>query len=306
MDYHAGFEDNSVYLEKLEQIAIKEADILILTSLYLWDLFAEKNSNSILVRNGCDFEYFNNCPEELPVYSNKTVGYIGAISSWFDAEIVCEIAKEFTEMDIILIGSTVGCKEVNLLKNQSNIQLLGELPYDKIVEHLYSFDICIMPFKISQLTLATNPVKVYEYLAAGKPVVSTSLPEVEIMRDVVYTAKNSEEFISKICDAFAENSLRLQEKRIAFAKNNSWKMRAELILNKVDGFLTAMPKVSIVVLTYNNLDITRKCLLSIEKWTSYKNVELIVVDNASSDETPEFIKGYSSDKFYVKKNIKFN
>jgi len=301
MDYHAGFGDESKHLENLEEKSIKESDLLVLTSQDLWNRFSTKNRNSVLVRNGCEFEFFNRKPNLLKLSTTKKIiGYYGAISSWFDVDSVCAIASHYKECDIVLIGSTLGCIDSFKFKEYSNIKLLGEVKYSELPSYLYAFDVCIMPFKVIDLTLATNPVKVYEYLSAGKPVVSTRLPEVELMEDVVYTAANAQEFIEQIERALLEDSNELQAKRIDFAKNNDWSSRALNILQAIAKSKKLLPKVSVIILTYNNLELTKKCLESLEKWTNYPNVELILVDNASADETPEFFRNYKSSKFDVR------
>ena len=157
-----------------------------------------------------------------------------------------------------------------------------------------------MPFKVNELTLATNPVKIYEYLAAGKPVVSTSLPEVEMMGDVVYTARNSEEFIEKIKRALEENSDEKQQQRIAFSRSNDWQNCYEMIAEKIYDIKQHMPKVSIVIVTYNNLDFTKKCLESMERFNNYLNCEIIIVDNLSTDGTREYLVEYEKSHLNVK------
>lgn len=96
------------------------------------------------------------------------------------------------QYDFVLIGNVT--TDVSCFKNQSNIKLLGEVPYKDLTKYLVSFDVCIIPFIINDLTLCTNPVKVYEYLAAGKPVVATAMPEVVLIEEKVFIASDAEAF----------------------------------------------------------------------------------------------------------------
>lgn len=293
MDYHPGFGDESAYLVELEEIAMTQSDLLVLTSNDLYERFSTKNKNSILVRNGCEFEFFNKKPENI--YKSKyekIVGYYGAISSWFDTEMVISLAKYFPNYEFLLVGSTHGCEKLNELEKIKNVTLLGEVEYSKLTEYLYSFDVAIMPFKINELTIATNPVKVYEYLSSGVSVVSTKLPEIEFMGDVVYSAISFDEFVTQINVALEKDTEQILNKRIDFAKNNDWNERFTQIENKVVEINQNKPKISIILVTYNNLDFTKACLDSMEKFNNYTNCEIIVVDNLSQDGTREYLTEY--------------
>lgn len=293
MDYHPGFGDESAYLVELEEIAMTQSDLLVLTSSDLYERFSAKNKNSILVRNGCEFEFFNKRPENI--YKSKyekVIGYYGAISSWFDTEMVISLAKYFPNYEFLLVGSTHGCEKLNELEKIKNVTLVGEVEYSKLTEYLYSFDVAIMPFKINELTIATNPVKVYEYLSSGVSVVSTKLPEIEFMGDVVYSAISFDEFVTQINVALEKATEQILNKRIDFAKNNDWNERFTQIENKVVEINQNKPKVSIILVTYNNLDFTKACLDSMEKFNNYINCEIIVVDNLSQDGTREYLVEY--------------
>lgn len=300
MDYHEGFGDESKYLIELENKAMVNSDLLVLSSQDLYERFSKKNKNVVLVRNGCEFKYFNTKPQSVKVNEKKIIGYYGAISSWFDSELVIALAKHYLDYDFILIGGTHGCDNLQGLKAMDNIILVGEVPYQELTEYLYGFDVCIMPFKVNELTQATNPVKIYEYLASGKPVVSTLLPEVEMMSSVVYTANSTEEFINKIDLAMCEDSNQKQIERVNFSKSNDWMSRYNVIENKINEIKEIQPKVSIVVVTYNNLHFTKNCLESMERFNNYENCEIIIVDNLSNDGTREYLTEFAKSREDIK------
>ena len=301
MDYHPGFGDESAHLVELEEIAMTQSDLLVLTSNDLFSRFSSKNNNSILVRNGCEFDYFNTKPAKI--YHSKyekVIGYYGAIASWFDTNMVVQLAKKFNTYEFVLVGSTYGCENLKELESLSNITLIGEIPYTSLTEYLYAFDVAIMPFKINELTIATNPVKVYEYLSSGVAVVSTKLPEIELMGDVVYGASNLDEFVISIESALSNTDQSVAEKRKEFARLNDWYSRYTQIDAEIKAIKYKMPKVSIILVTYNNLDLTKECLESMEKFNNYENSEIIIVDNLSSDGTREFLSEYE----VIHKNVK--
>ncbi len=145
--------------------------------------------NVHLVRNGTDFELFNQLTPNgiLKDINGPIIGYYGAIAEWFDTELIVHCAMEHPDWNFVLIGSTVGC-DTSSLEKLKNVHLLGEKPYKELPLYLYHFDVCTIPFKINPLTLATNPVKFYEYLSSGKPVVTVRLPELEPYADLCYLA----------------------------------------------------------------------------------------------------------------------
>src|SRR5262245_45339743 len=164
-----------------------------------------------------------------------------------------EVARARPDCDVILVGSTFGA-DLEPLGGLKNVTLVGEVPYQKLPEYLYGFDVCVIPFKINELTLCTNPVKVYEYLSAGKPVVSVPLPELQVMGDVVRLAPDAASFIEAVASAMQDTSAEIVEKRKAFARENTWAKRGEAF----DAAAAELfPKVSILMLTYDQIDFTR-------------------------------------------------
>lgn len=301
MDYHPGFGDASAYLVELEEQAMTKSNLLVLTSQDLYQRFAYKNRQSVLIRNGCEFDYFNKAVNEVYQSSyEKVIGYYGAIASWFDVETLVALADLFPNYEWLLVGSTYDCNGIEQLNARANITLIGEVEYNRLTYFLYAFDVAIMPFMVNELTLATNPVKVYEYLSAGVPVVSTRLPEVELMGDVVFTATSVPEFTQAISTALSSNTLSERQKRIAFAQQNDWTHRYKQLTQYIEKAHQTLPKVSIVLVTYNNLAFTQSCLYSMEQFNNYANCEIIVVDNLSTDGTRAFLTEYEQHHAHFK------
>jgi GT2 family glycosyltransferase len=164
--------------------------------------------------------------------------------------------------------------------------LLGQQPYETMPQYLYNFDVCVIPFKINPITEATDPVKLYEYLSGGKPVVSVNLPEIAPYRDHVLIAENASDFAAKIDQAILEDNPNLTEQRKRVARQHTWESRYKQIDSEI---VRAYPRASIIIVTYNNLPLTRLCLESLFRNTDYPNYEVIVVDNNSSDGTPSYL-----------------
>ena len=184
------------------------------------------------------------------------------------------------------MGSTFSADTKRLAK-LTNVSLLGEKHYAEIPAWVGRFDVVIIPFKRTPLTESTNPVKAYEILAAGKPIVSVPIPEMRALSRFVRLASDAKEFEQEVSAALAENEPKLVEARRAFAKENTWKKRYDVLAPAVR---EAFQKASIIVVTYNNLELNRLCLESIYARTEWPNFEVIVVDNNSTDGTREYLK----------------
>jgi glycosyltransferase involved in cell wall biosynthesis len=234
MDDHAGFVNNAADVIKQETKLMERADLVVTSSAKLYEKALMFNDNTLLVRNGTDFELFHALRPNgrLDGVRRPIIGYYGAISEWFDPGVVARCAEKHPEWTFVLIGSILGCN-VNGLRRLANVHLLGEMPYRDLPGYLYYFDVCMIPFKVCELTMATNPVKFYEYISSGKPVVSVRLPEMERYSDICYLYLDDEEFEKGIVNALTENDDKLRTKRIEVAQSSSWDQRFKDIRDKL-------------------------------------------------------------------------
>lgn len=294
MDYHGGFNNTSETVLQLEQELLVNADLTVVTSKWLDSEVSKYAQRRALICNAAEYEHFSVAPENVYRSSRfkKIIGYYGAIAEWFDQDLVEAVARKYSDFEIVLVGAdSVNAR--GRLGKISNVTFTGEIAYSQLPEYLYAFDVCLIPFKIIPLTMATNPVKVYEYLSAGKPVVAVDLPEMAQFSDLVYVAKDKNEFLEHIDAAIcSEEDKDLIERRKSFASKQTWAHRAEALAH-VSESIDDEPMVSVVVVTYNNLDLTKECLKSIDLNSNYRNLEIIVVDNASSDGSPEFLREWA-------------
>ena len=296
MDHHDGFGNNSESLIELEKLLIRGADLTITTSTWLDESIAKYTQNRAMIRNACDYEHFSKMPDEVycDPQGRRIIGYYGAIAEWFDPALVEAVAKRHPDCCIMLIGADSASARARLAR-LPNVVFTGEIPYGKLPYYLYAFDVCLLPFKVVPLTLATNPVKVYEYLSAGKPVVTVSLPEMTTQFDgLVYAAAEEKEFLAAVDGVLAQAEPQtLLQSRKDFASGQTWTHRGEELIGHVES-AARDPKVSVIVITYNNLHLTRECLESLHEHSHYENLEIIVVDNASGDDSPDFLKNWAA------------
>lgn len=294
MDHHEGFGGMPQDMVDLEHLLMERSDAVTVTSQWLHDWAKEKGISTSIVRNGCDYAHFANLPSQIyqSAHNRPVIGYFGAIAEWFDVALVGKIAQAFPECEVLLVGAdTVDAGKA--LRKLSNVRMLGERPYKELPFYLHSFDVCLLPFQRIPLTLATNPVKVYEYLCAGKEVVCTDLPEISQFGALVHKAADHDAFISAIRASLEQpGGSDVQTARKNFAQQQTWQHRAQELQECVHRM--RFPSVSVVVLTYNNWAYTRACLDSLLQRTDYPGtLEIVVTDNASSDETVERLKEWA-------------
>lgn len=295
MDHHDGFGNTGEALTQLEKALFSKSDLTVTTSAWLDQAVAEHAQRRVLIRNAGEYDHFCKTPDCIyhDPMGRPVIGYYGAIAEWFDLDLVAVIAKRHPECCILLIGAdTVNGKLT--LGRLPNVIFTGEVPYSKLPFYLHSFDICLLPFKVVPLTLATNPVKVYEYLAAGKPIISVNLPEMSQFDGLLYVAGSQEEFLNAVDTVLARpESEDLIQRRKIFAEGQTWKHRAEELIQHSESTVHDA-KVSVIVVTYNNLNFTQACLASVDEHSQYENLEIIVVDNASSDGSKSFLQSWAS------------
>jgi len=299
MDHHAGFSTHTALMQQEEDRLFRLADAVVTTSDWLSKRIAEQAPDPVIIRNGAEVQRFRAAQAAMDARrdARPVVGYVGAIAEWFDTALVAAAADAYPDWDFVLVGATHGC-DTRALDKRGNVHLLGEQPYDSIPARVAGFDVCIIPFQLTELIQATNPVKAYEYLSAGKPVVATDLPELRPLTDLLHVTDSHEAFIAALATAMDEHDdTVLRANRQAWAADQDWIGRAR----QFEAVMSAhLPKASVIVLTYNNLDYTKACLDSLERFTDYPDWELIIVDNASTDGTPAFLKDYANNRPHMR------
>lgn len=291
MDDYTGFLGTAEEFLKNNCIRLlQKSDAIVASSQFLYDVACKytEEEKLTIIRNGTEVEHFLSAGEwKNEPKERKVIGYYGAVAHWFDYEKICYLAKVCPEYDIVIVGEVSEHKKK--LEKWNNIKLLGEKSYQELPKYLAEFDVCLIPFDTStDLIKATNPVKFYEYLSAGKKVVATEIPELMPFKDeFVYMSNDNEQFVNyvKMC-AEGKDSLKGKAECVDFARENDWQKRYE-------GFQKVcsdcVPMISIIVLTYNGLEMNKKCIQSILDRTAYANYEIIVVDNKSTDGTIEYL-----------------
>jgi glycosyltransferase involved in cell wall biosynthesis len=242
--------------KELELVA--SSDLVIVSSQRLWDKWSSRNRNTVLVRNAADLAHFQletgaDLQVEIPS-SILVVGFFGALDTWFDVDLVHRTATELPHYFFALIGPIYD-ERVETLRRLPNVRLFGNQPYDLLPAYLRRFDACIIPFKLNAVTQSTDPVKFYEYIAQGKPVVSTRMPELEVYGEVSYLANSAEEFIRLVDVAVIERDPELREWRLTLAAENSWSARCDLFDTAIKRSFDAAPTPPRILFAYQVLSL---------------------------------------------------
>lgn len=224
-DLLGGFANMAPEIVAAETGALGAADLALFSSANLRERFGT-SGRSLLVRNAVDYAHFAGEPEKTgaPVVA----GYAGALERWFDVAAVQAAATTEPQCRFVLAGR-MEYAAIESLGTLGNVEFLGEVPYARLPEVYAGFRVGLIPFLVNELTLATNPIKLYEYFSRGLPVVTAPLPEVEAFGDLVYVASSPADFAMQVSHALAEEDPERRARRKEVARQESWEARAAAI-----------------------------------------------------------------------------
>jgi hypothetical protein len=237
IDDFEGFAGNTdgKLLAREEQLC-ERADYIWVVSRHLQEKLSKYASKVRYVPNGVDYGHFSAAQEirsRRPVDRNrrKSLIYVGAIYHWFDAALVSEVAAKLPDWDINLIGPAVFYGNMETLLAKPNINLLGTKNYRELPLFLGQADVAMIPFKINRLIQGTSPIKLFEYFAAGLPVVTTMMPEVEPYqeRGVAACRESATEFAQAVEDLYLNCD---QSRCLDIGKSSGWQERFAGVLSE--------------------------------------------------------------------------
>lgn len=212
VDEYTAFTGVSNGLRSIEEDLFRRADLVVVSAERLYDSKKHLNQNTHIIRHGTDWKHFRKAvdgslstPSDIADLPRPIIGFHGLLADWVDYALIKKVAEHFNNGSVVLIGKVaVDAKEkIKILDGLTNVHLLGRKPYADLPAYCKTFDVALNPFEINELTLAANPLKVREYLAAGLPVVSTDIPEVRVLDDCL-VGVDHRDFIAKIETALTE------------------------------------------------------------------------------------------------------
>jgi glycosyltransferase involved in cell wall biosynthesis len=222
---------------RLEADIIRKFDVTLTTSQELRRLKLKHSSNVYLHPNAADFSSFSRAlterfprPVELiPAEGKKIIGYTGNIESRIDYELLKAIIEYHPDKVIAMVGPLTTNEHKTIgLTEYPNVITTGAKKIDQLPAYLQYFDCALIPFKKNTLTRSIYPLKINEYLAAGRPVVATDFSEdIQSFSDVIYIGRDTAEFVQLIDQAIQENDQERIQARTRVANCNTWTARVE-------------------------------------------------------------------------------
>ncbi len=219
--------------ERLEMAFLKMVDTVIVTSNGLFNKKRLQHANCNLIKNGVDFDLFSRSETvtTLPQKALKTIGYLGSIDERVDYDLLERLISNTPQYQYIFVGRITQKEYEERLRKYPNVDLKGPKPPTELPDWVQSFDVCLIPFVKNGLTSGIYPLKINEYLAAGKPVVTTRFSDLSDFEAVVDIADDDASFIEKVINASNDKSQR--NIRRNFASKNSWKAKAQEIITAI-------------------------------------------------------------------------
>jgi len=239
------------YKERLKsnyQIIAQKSDLIFTVSKNLIDFFHDlgRDEDVFWIPNGVDVNHFSKSKFEMPKDLQKIpqpiIGYVGVIQQRADLDLLEYLAEKNPDKSFVLIGPLWPVYfrklrrpaiEIKKLKKYKNIYLLGRKPYQISPAYIKNFDVAISPHRLDAFIKYTNSLKVLEYLACGRPVVTTPPSGVERFSHLIYIAQDYQDFNKKLNQAIKDDSTELREKRIENMKEQDWGLRIKRMIKLI-------------------------------------------------------------------------
>lgn len=238
---------NARAIERMERRLIEKVDLLSVTHERLYYTKGQYAKRKILIPNGADAEHFAQAADpDLPVaealadVKHPVVGYLGSINYWIDTQLLARIARAHPEWSVVLVGPQDLLANMEPLRGLPNVVLTGRVPYEDVPRYVKAFDVCLNPYVLDEVAEHCSPLKLYEYIATGKPVVSVDMPEAHRFAGLIDIARSPEEFVAMVERAVNSPREAIEAgatARMAEAQNHTWRRRFEDVSGALAGIL---------------------------------------------------------------------
>ena len=248
MDELAAFKNAPRQMRQRETALLKSADLVVTGGPRLYEAKRDANANVLCLPSAVDAEHYaarrapsSWCRRSRAVATPR-LGYFGVIDERLDLELVARIADADPEWQVVMVGPVVKIDEA-ALPRRPNIHYLGQQPYALLPQLVAGWNVCLMPFALNESTEFISPTKTLEYMAAGKPVISTPIHDVRAMfGDIVAIAPSADLFIAACRQALRESPVQKADREQRMAervRKYSWDAAAETIRRSLDEVLAA-------------------------------------------------------------------
>jgi len=231
----------------LENEAIKQADVTLVTSKELWNLKSKISKDTYILNNAVDNSVFKRTltetfpkPPELAGRTGKVVGFIGNLDELrVNYPLIKKAALAHPDKTFLFVGPLNNTEYLTLgLPDIPNIIFAGGKNLYELPQYLQAMDCCLIPFLCNTLTKSIYPLKINEYLSGGKPVIATNFSaDIQSFKDQIYLADSEEAFVKLIDKALEPQSQQVIKDRIALAESNTWTARINQFWEIMDKYL---------------------------------------------------------------------
>jgi glycosyltransferase involved in cell wall biosynthesis len=239
VDEYREFKDlDAARIAHAEDELLRRADVVVTTSQNLHQTKRGYRPDAVLVRHGVDYEHFAsawraelNPPRDVAQITRPIFGFFGLIGHWIDVQLLAAVARLRPRYSFVVMGD----HHVNVseLRRQPNVHLLGRRPYQALPAYCASFHAGLLPFVRNSMTRNINPIKMLEYLAAGMPVVSTTLPEAQRFAGPIVFGDTPDRFAAACDQVLAHASPAERAGISALVAGETWSSRVALLSDVV-------------------------------------------------------------------------
>ena len=223
---------NPQLVDSMEFDLAKSSDAVFATAKPLAERLEKANKNTHFIPNGANFERFfeaskpQDVPEDMAQLSHPIFGFVGALQPCIEYGFAAAAAEARPDWNFVFIGGEKPGANLSALKKLPNVHFLGLKPNEMLPQYIAQFDACLNLFADNELSRDVSPLKFYEYLATGKPIVSTPQPE-QVMQyaPIMQIARSEEEFIACCEQALGDNTQERSVMRIEEGRKTSWDSR---------------------------------------------------------------------------------
>jgi glycosyltransferase involved in cell wall biosynthesis len=233
--------------QALERQMMGRVDLAIVVSESLLQRKLPLNEHTYVVPNGVDYQAYTRAmqgdepsPSDIAHLPKPVIGYSGLIGARLDLSLLEHIAATHPEWSVALMGAVDnrGCDaELWRLREANNVHFLGRKEIARVPLYVQAFDVCLIPYQVGERAQNASPLKLYDYMAAGKPIVTTNFSVANQFKEVVRIADTQAEFLRYIEESLAEDGQDLFLKRRCIAAENTWDKRVEQLSNIVQSYL---------------------------------------------------------------------
>ena len=248
-----GAEVSNDYLERVRQKELKllnKSDIIFVPCEEMRNKLSKYRDDLIVVHHGVDFDLYQEKKYDskkikfLRKLKKPVLCYLGTIRPFYDFDLLEYISHHNPNWSILLIGKEwINNREekkkfLNLIQ-QKNVFYCKEVSRKLVPYYLFYSDVCLIPFKRAEICyIATAPLKLWEYFAAGKPVVATDLGRDYLFPELIKTAKDYDDFCEKVREAIVESDNEIVIKRKEIAEKSSWSVRVQKMVQIIENYLS--------------------------------------------------------------------